>query len=39
MIAGYRCQKSYGYGLSRVVALLCIDPHLLTRLEPSEHEI
>jgi hypothetical protein len=39
MSAGYSRRKFYGYGLSEIVALPCIDPNLLTRLEPSEHEI
>jgi hypothetical protein len=39
MSAGYSRRKFYGHGLSKAIALLCINPNLLTRLEPSEHEI
>jgi hypothetical protein len=39
MSAGYSRRKFYGHGLSEPIALLCIDPSLLTRPEPSEHEI
>jgi hypothetical protein len=37
MSAGYSRRKFHG--LSEAIALLCIDPNLLKRLEPSEHEI
>jgi hypothetical protein len=39
MSAGYSRRKFYGHGLSEPIALLCIDPNPLTRLEATEHEI